>query len=117
MSFLKDVSLTNAASDFRTVFGGNEPYQWWFRGAAVLATCIVFGAFLGESGWKVDPKPYKITYVESLDPNRTEDEIVRENLLRAVDEKVRERKAEQRAEAKREAYKRLARQVGMDVDE
>lgn len=94
-----------------------KPYPHRFKIMAVAATMTVaLFSVMWQEGAAGLPRPPEITYVESLNPDRSEAEIVAGNV--AATRAGRAAAAEEAASAERirQMYKTLGRVSGMDVD-
>jgi hypothetical protein len=103
-------------ADFWTEFRRPNPYRWPFLALSVLpvAGMLYWGMNSTVYG---EPERPKIEYITTLDPTRTDAEIMAENI---ANQEVKDlRKAEQAriAERKRDMYKALGKAAGMDVEE
>lgn len=104
------------ALDFWHEFRKPNPYRWPILAASCLPLVLIFGWLSTETHYKEPARP-SVTYITTLDPDRTDEEIMASNLENQEIKDLREAREEAIAERKRELYKALGRASGMDVEE
>jgi hypothetical protein len=115
MNFWRDVSPRGALTDLAGEWRQPTPYRWQILGVSIAATFALMMLFLPEEQ-RAPPARPTVTWITTLDPNRTDQEIIESNIenqkrqdaIRAI------KKAQE--ERRREAYRALGRATGMDVD-
>lgn len=117
MSFLNDIKPGRVIRDTRSFLSQEQPYKWRFLLLSAGATLTIFLAFVSESGFEKEYKRPEIIWVESFSPDRSTEDIKREQLLDMIDKEIAEQKRAEAEEARRERWKAVGRMVGMDVDE
>ncbi len=117
MSFFRTISPRAAWADVVEMWRGEQRYKIHFMGAALFATLLIFTAFFFESGFKIEPKPNKIIYVENWTADRTDEEIMAERKALMVEIAERKRLREEFERERRESYRRLGERFGMDMDD
>jgi hypothetical protein len=111
----RDVSPTGAIDDFITVFKQAGRNRWRNAALALIPPITILYVF-GQEGGYAKPESPKIDYITTFRDNRTEAEILKDNIEH---QKVKDQlMAEQakRAEETRQVYKALGRATGIDVD-
>lgn len=91
------------------------PHRFKFMALAAVLTVAVFSIMAQEGGAGL-PRPPEVIYVEPLDPNRTEAEIIAGNIAATNASRAREAEQAASAERVRQIYKTLGRYSGMDVE-
>jgi hypothetical protein len=104
------------ALDFWHEFRKPNPYRWPILAASCLPLVVIFAWLSNETHYKEPARP-TVTYITTLDPDRTDEEIMASNQENQEVKELREARAEAIAERKRELYKALGRATGMDVEE
>lgn len=112
---LRRLNPLPALGDLGSELAKPYPHRFKIMAAAAAVTVGLFSVMWQEGGAGL-PHPPEITYVETLEPNRSEAEIVAGNI--AATKAARAAEAEQAASAERvrQIYKSLGRVSGMDVD-
>lgn len=103
-------------ADFWTEIRRPRPYRALFLALSVLPAALILYAATGTTVYGEPERP-KIEYITTLDPARSDAEILAEN---RANQEVKDLRAAAEArveERKREVYKALGRATGMDVDE
>jgi hypothetical protein len=103
-------------SDFWNEIRRPRPYRGLFLALSVLPVALILYAATGTTVYGEPERP-KIEYITTLDPARSDAEILAEN---RANQEVKDLRAAAEArveERKREVYKALGRATGMDVDE
>ena len=93
-----------------------HPYRWPILIVSAMPFAALMYYLAGERHYTTPEKP-RITYITTLDPDRSDEEIMASNLENQEIKELREAQAEQLAERKRELYKALGSAAGMDVEE
>lgn len=101
--------------DFWNEFRKPNPYRWPILAISSLPFLGIFWWLSGETVYKAPEKP-EITYITTLDENRSDEEIMAENEANQEVKELREAEEERIAERKRELYKALGSAAGMDVE-
>ncbi|QIQ87014.1 hypothetical protein [Erythrobacter sp.] len=104
------------AVDFWHEFTKPNPYRWPILALSCLPLVVIFVWLSSEVHYKEPARP-SITYITTLDPDRSDEEIMASNLENQEIKDLRAAREEEIAERKRELYKALGRATGMDVDE
>lgn len=102
-------------ADFWNEIRRPQPYRWLFVALSILPVAGMLWWGMNSTVYGEPERP-RITYITTLEPARSDAEIMAEN--RANQEIKDLRKAEEAriAQAKRDMYKALGRATGMDVD-
>lgn len=86
----------------------------------LFVSCLPFGGLMyylvGEVQYKAPERP-QITYINSFEADRSDEEIIASNLENQEVKELREASQEALAQRKRDLYKALGAAAGMDVDE
>lgn len=114
MSFFKDLRPGRVIKDSREYFGGEQRYKFRFLVISLGATLFIFTAFFYESGFEAEYQRPEIYWVESLSPDRTDEEIRTGNLLRQINKEIAEKRYAKKELELREQYKRAADQFGIE---
>ncbi len=115
MNPFKHANPAGAIADFRQVFQQAGKLRWWIALAAMVPTMVLFSSFLFQTWYGPPPKP-EITWITTLDSNRSDAEIVASNIANQKRKDALAAEQEKREEAAREVYRKLGRASGMDVD-
>lgn len=83
--------------------------------ASTIPLLIIFYWLSGETHYSNPERPV-ITYISTLGPDRTDEEIIASNEANQEVKDLRQAALDDLAERKREIYKDLGRGLGMDVD-
>ena len=117
MGFLRDISPKRAASDFATVWKGENPHRWRIL-AISLALTAGFMILLIPKSERAAPQPPKISHwISTFAPDRTDEEIIASNI---ENQKRKEERAAELArieERRKELYRQLGQATGIDTDE
>lgn len=106
---------TNGIADFWNEFRRPNPYRW----PILVLSCLPVAGMLywgTQSTVYGEPERPKIEYITSLDPNRSDAEIMAENLANQEIKDLRAAEEARIAEQKRNIYKSLGAATGMDVE-
>ena len=101
--------------DFWTEFKKPNPYRWPILAISTIPFAIIFWWLSGETAYVTPEKP-SITYITTLDENRSDEEIIASNEANQELKELREAEEERMAQRKRDMYKALGAAAGMDVD-
>lgn len=103
-------------ADFWNEIRRPQPYRWPILFASILpaAGMIWWGVNSTQYG---EPERPTIEYITTLDPARSEAEIMAENRANQQIKDLRAAEEARIAEEKREIYKTLGRAAGLDVEE
>jgi len=104
-----------AIADFRQVFRQAGRNRWKFALLSAVATGSVFSLMFQQEERGL-PKPPRVTYISTLPPGRSDEEIMREN---RANELIKQRLAAEQAKRDEEVkaiYRTIGRMSGMDVD-
>lgn len=102
-------------ADFWNEFRKPNPYRWPILLSAALPVAGIIWWFSGEEYYKAPERP-QITYITTLDENRTDEEIMASNIESQELEDLRNAEEERLEQRKRDLYKVLGAAAGMDVD-
>lgn len=115
MSLLKRFNPGPGAADLWEYIKQPQEYRW----PIVFASCIPVAVILLWAGSESVIAPLdrpSVTYITTLDENRTDDEILQSNIENQRVQDERRAKAEELEERKREMYRALGAASGMDVE-
>lgn len=103
-------------SDFWTQIRRPQPYRWLILAISMMpvAAMLYWGATATTAYG--EPERPKITYITTLDPARTDAQILAENRANQAIKDLRAAEEARIAERKRELYKALGSAAGMDVE-
>ncbi|MEQ8412354.1 MAG: hypothetical protein RIC51_02465 [Erythrobacter sp.] len=104
------------ALDFWHEFTKPNPLRWPILAASCLPLVVIFAWLSSETAYKEPARP-DVTYINTFDPDRTDEEIMASNIENQEVKELRQAREQAIAERKRELYKALGRASGMDVDE
>jgi len=116
MRFWRQVSPRGAVDDFFHEWRRPNPYRWRVLGVSVAATFALMVVMIPDSE-RVPPRPPKVTWITTLEPGRTDAEIVESNLENQKRKDERAVAAAARAEQRKKNAKALGRAMGFDVEE
>lgn len=102
-------------TDFWTQIRRPQPYRWPILGLSILPAAMVLYWAIGSTVYGEPERP-KVTYITTLDPTRTDAEIMAENSANQEVKDLRAAQVERIATRKRELYKALGTAAGMDVE-
>lgn len=114
--FLRRLNPLAALGDLGSELGKPYPHRFKIMTAAAVTTVGLFSVMWQEGAAGL-PHPPQITYIQSLDPNRSEAEIVAGNIAATRAGRAAEAEEAASAERIRQMYKTLGRVSGIDVDE
>lgn len=103
-------------ADFWNEIRRPQPYRWPILGLSILPVAGMMYWALNSTVYGEPERP-TITYITTLDPARTDAEIVAENIDNQELKDLRAAEEARIAEAKRNMYKALGAAAGMDVEE
>ncbi|MEO0589389.1 MAG: hypothetical protein AAFZ11_02390, partial [Pseudomonadota bacterium] len=115
MSSLSRFNPKTGVLDFWTEFRKPNPLRWPMLIVSCVPLMVIFYWLSGETHYKTPERPV-ITYIDTFDPLRTDEEIIASNEANQEVKDLREAAEEDLAERKREIYKALGAGIGMDVD-
>ncbi len=104
------------ALDFWNEFRKPNPYRIPLLIAAAVPFALIFYA-LGSETYYVAPERPTIDYITTLDPDRSDAEIIDSNIANQEVKDLREQRDADLAQRKRDLYKALGAAAGMDVEE
>lgn len=102
-------------ADFWHEFTRPNPHRWPILGLSVLPVALILYWATGTTVYKAPERP-RVTYISTLDPARSDEEIIASNLTNQEVKELREAEERRIAERKRELYKALGAATGMDVE-
>lgn len=114
--FFRRISPKRAALDFAEQWRQPTPHRWQIMGVAIAATFAIFMLFIPDSQRAAPARP-EITYITTLDENRSDEEIMASNIENQARKDAAEARAEEVAERKKDMYRALGRATFIDVDE
>jgi len=114
-TYWKDVSPTGAMGDLVHELKRPNPYRWRILGISVLAT-LALGYIAIPKSQRADPPKPEVTYIATLDPNRTDAEIMAENIANQKRQDVIRGYKRQADEQRKQFFRTLGRTTGLDVD-
>ncbi len=117
MSFFRAVNPKAAWADIVEIWRGEQRYKIHFLLLAFFTTALIFVTFLFESGFEKEPKPLKLIYINSWSADRTDEEIMAENIEVQKETDRRNALIEQRKQEEQDSYRRLGERFGMEIDE
>ncbi|MEL6237110.1 MAG: hypothetical protein AAFQ90_00810 [Pseudomonadota bacterium] len=115
MSSLSRFNPKTGIADFWTEFRKPNPLRWPMLLASTVPLLVIFYWLSGETHYKTPERP-TITYITTLDPDRSDQDIIASNEANQEIKDLREAAEDNLAERKREIYKALGAGIGMDVD-
>lgn len=115
MSSLTRFNPKTGIVDFWHEFRKPNPFRVPMLLASTIPLLVIFYWLSGETHYSNPERPV-ITYITTLDPERSDEEIIASNEANQEVKELREAAVEELAERKREIYKTLGRGLGMDVD-
>jgi hypothetical protein len=116
MSSLSRFNPKTGVVDFWHEFRKPNPLRLPILFASTLPLMLIFYWLSGETHYRTPERP-SITYITTLDPDRTDEEIMASNRANQEVKELREAAKEELAARKREIYKALGKGIGMDVDQ
>lgn len=105
-----------AVRDFREVWVQENPHRLRILLLSGAATFAIFGTMFTESHL-IQPRPPEVTYITSYQGERTDAEIIAENIANQREKEERFAEADARRAAAREAYETVGSATGVDTDE
>lgn len=103
-------------ADFWNEIRRPQPYRWPILIASGLPAAFMVWWGMNSTVYGEPERP-TIEYITTLDPARSEAEIIAENLANEEIKRLRAAEQARIAEEKRELYKALGKASGMDVEE
>ena len=107
---------TSGIADFWNEIRRPQPYRWPILGLSILPVALILYWAMGSTVYGEPERP-KITYITTLDPARTDAEIMAENIANQEVKDLRAAEEARIAAKKRDMYKALGAAAGMDVEE
>ena len=104
-----------AIRDFKQVWMEENPYRWRIALVALVATGSIFSIMFQEEH-RIEPRAPEITWISTLDPNRSDEEIMASNIANQEEKDRRRAELEAREAKKREIYEAIGRASGIDVE-
>lgn len=115
MRFLDKLNPVGGVTDFWEYFKRPQPYRVPILLASAVMTLGVLSLIIWEKNYIAPAKP-KVTWITTLDENRTDAQIYAENLEnQRVQEELRAAE-EAKLERRSDIYRALGRGSGMDVE-
>ena len=105
-----------AVRDFREVWVQENPHRLRILLLSGAATFAIFGTMFSESHL-IQPRPPEVTYITSYQGERTDAEIIAENIANQREKNERFAEADARREAARQAYEAVGSATGVDTEE
>lgn len=102
-------------ADFWNEIRRPNPYRWPILFVSILPAAFMIWWGVNSTVYGEPERP-TIEYITTLDPARSEAEIIAENLANEEIKRLRAAEEARVAEEKRELYKALGRASGMDVE-
>lgn len=102
-------------ADFWNEVRRPNPYRWPILGLSVLPVAVILYWAMGTTVYKEPERP-RITYITTLDPARSDAEIIASNRANQEVKDLRAAEEARIAARKREMYKALGAAAGMDVE-
>jgi len=93
--------------DLRAFLQGEHRHKLLFGALSILMPALLIAGFYVDS--RRDPPKHEMYFIASWPANRTDAEII-------AQQKIDQKKKEAAQEAKRQEYRRLADQLGIEVD-
>ncbi len=118
-SFTRFFRLFNpavAVRDFREVWVQENPHRLRILLLSGAATFAIFGTMFSESHM-IQPRPPEVTYITSYQGERSDAEIIAENIANQRAKEERFADADARREAAREAYEAVGSATGVDTQQ
>lgn len=107
---------TSAWSDILAVFRQKVEHRWAFVLASIAIPAATVLAFMSQYNKKADYKPPEVIFVKDWRAGRSDAEIKRQQAIDAPVERE-QRRLEREAEERRKAqFRKLADEMGIDVD-
>lgn len=115
MSSLTRFNPKTGVVDFWHEFRKPNPLRVPMLLASTVPLLVIFYWLSGETHYAKPERP-TITYINTFEPARTDEQIIASNEENQEIKELREATEEELAQRKREIYKTLGRGLGMDVD-
>ncbi len=115
MAFVSRFNPKTGIADFWSEFRKPNPYRWPMLVISIFPIAVIILWASSESVYKTPERP-QITYISTLNSDRTDAEIEASNLANQRMKELRAAEAERLAAQKREMYKTLGAATGIDVD-
>ncbi len=114
-TFFSQVSPRRAVIDLWNVLGAPSEFRWQGVVLAGLVSGSIIWVMLGQEGRALPPPP-KVIYFESWRADRSDAQIIAENIAAAKKAKAEAAEEERRAEDMRQMYKAVGAATGLDTD-
>jgi hypothetical protein len=114
-TFFSQVSPRRAAIDLWNVLGAPSEFRWQGMTLAALVSGSIMWTMLGQEGRALPPPP-KVIYFESWRADRSDAQIIAENIAATKKAKAEAAEEERRAEDMRQMYKAVGAATGLDTD-
>ncbi len=101
--------------DFWHEFRKPNPYRWPILFVSTVPFMVIFWWLSSETVY-ANPERPQITYIETLSPDRSDEEIMASNLANQELKDLREARQAELEQRKRDAYKALGAATGIDVE-
>lgn len=115
MGFWHDVSPRGAVGDLVHEWRRPNPYRWRILAVSVLATFSLAYILIPKSQRADPPKP-QITYIATLAPDRSDAEILAEDIANQKRQDVIRGEERQAVERRKQFFRTLGKATGLDVD-
>ncbi len=102
-------------ADFWEYLKRPQPYRWLIVAVSAIPAILII-AWAGSEEIIAPPERPNVTYISTLAPDRTDEEILASNIANQQRQDERRALYEEYEERKREAYRAVGRASGMDVD-
>lgn len=113
--YWQDVKPTGMIAEFREVWKQAGTNRWRIAALSGACTFAVFYVMMGQEASAPHPPP-EVTWISTLPAHRSDDEIIRENIVNQQRKEAWAREQAKRDAEVREIYKTIGRWSGMDVD-
>ncbi|MGC1270982.1 MAG: hypothetical protein WA842_10345 [Croceibacterium sp.] len=112
--YFQHINPTGAVSELAMLWREN-PHRWLVLLLSMSLTAGVFYAFVPKSQL-AEPRPPKITWITTFDPNRTQAEIIASNRKNQLRKDYIAALEAERTELRKQLYRELGRATFLDVD-
>ena len=106
---------TTGMADFWAYFRRPQPYRWPILAASAIPIIITL-VWANSEAVLVPPERPKVMYISTLEPGRTDEEILASNIANQAEQDALRAEREAIEARKRELYRSLGAASGMDVD-
>ncbi|KUO55494.1 MAG: hypothetical protein APF78_05825 [Sphingomonadales bacterium BRH_c3] len=115
MSRLQRYNPGPGMADMWEYFRRPQPYRWPILAASALPIILIL-LWANSEERLVEPDRPKVTYISTLAPDRSDEEILASNLANQQRQDERRTQIEAAEQRKRELYRALGAASGMDVE-